>query len=116
MPPLKEDEPIADGETVRDCLITIRRGARLREWVAVVLQAVGPDPIVIKGLTECLAEPDPGVRDQATTLLCCFGPSARDAVSLLLPLLKHKHPGVHHAAAEALRKIDPEAAARAGVK
>jgi HEAT repeat protein len=114
VPPLKDDESIADGSSVRDWLRRLRSpvAAQSLERTALTLQVLGPDAVVVKGLAECLAEPDPEVRDQVTSSLCRFGPSAKDAVPLLLALLKHKHRGTRHSAAEALRAIDP----KAGVK
>jgi HEAT repeat protein len=44
-----------------------------------------------------------------------FGPAARSAVPLLLVALKDPIDEVRHGAAEALKKIDPAAAAKAGL-
>ncbi len=120
--PLKEDDPIAEGEPLCDWFKRLRtsKESRYPWWFQtcddVILQAVGPEPFILKGLTDCLVDPDLKVRDWALRTLCRFGPPARDAVPLLLPLLKHKHLGIRHAAAAALRTIDREAAARAGVR
>jgi hypothetical protein len=48
--------------------------------------------------------------------LAKFGAQARPAVPLLIALLNHPQQGIREAATNALKKIDPDAAANAGVK
>jgi HEAT repeat protein len=55
-------------------------------------------------------------RWKATQLLAEIGPSAKGAVPTLLLLSRHSSPGISMWIERALRKIDPEAAARVGVR
>jgi len=52
----------------------------------------------------------------AALVLGNIGPEAKDAVPVLERALKDQHAGVAGEAANALRRIDPETAAKAGVK
>ena len=77
-----------------------------------VLGKILPDarltiPVLVPGLDNASA----GARFRAAIVLGEYGPEARPAVSALLRVL-----ATNNAAATALKKIDPEAAARAGVK
>jgi HEAT repeat protein len=64
----------------------------------------------------CLkASPCATFRAQAALVLGEIGPDAKDAVPALRDALKDRNRGVRVAAAEALRKVDAEAAAKAGV-
>jgi HEAT repeat protein len=56
------------------------------------------------------------VRGAAACSLEAFGAEAKGAVPALLELLKDKDEYARGTAAEALEQIDPEAAAKAGVK
>jgi HEAT repeat protein len=66
---------------------------------------------VVPVLTTALNDPDAFVRRDAARALGDFGPEAAPAVPALLALHKDRDP-VRRAAAEALEKIDSEAAAR----
>lgn len=56
------------------------------------------------------------LNDEAAQALGNFGSLASSAVPKLVTLLKVPDKDLHHAVVEALKKIDPEAAAKAGVK
>jgi hypothetical protein len=70
---------------------------------------------VIPALTEALSDPHPSVRGNAATSLGNFGTNARMAVPQLLKLLQDTDRYPRERSAQMLRKIDPEAAAKAGV-
>lgn len=58
---------------------------------------------------------DPKVRDAAAQALCRIGPDAKAAVPALLTAAKDKNRLFHESVVMALRRIDPQAAAKAGV-
>jgi hypothetical protein len=72
-----------------------------------------PD-LVVPILLKSLNDPDPGVRGDAAFSVGAFG--ARQAIPTLLELLDDHLEWTREQAAEALKKIDPVAAAKAGVK
>jgi HEAT repeat protein len=55
-------------------------------------------------------------RDDAIRSLAKFGAQARPAVPILIGLLNDREKGIREAATNALREIDADAAAQAGVK
>ena len=59
---------------------------------------------------------DDAVNDEAATALGNFGSLAKGAVPKLIPMLKVKDNDAQKAARQALKKIDPQAAAKAGIK
>ncbi len=67
-------------------------------------------------LTEALRDPVLSVRANAAAGLGAFGTAAEQAVPALVEALKDRDTSMKQAAASSLRSIDPEAAARAGVK
>ncbi len=87
----------------------------------------GPE-IVVPALIEILTETNrtaasPGIAAEYTYLcgnaiysLGKFGPEARSAVPVLLPLLNDQTASIRRLTTNALNQIDPAAAARAGVK
>ncbi|MDB6066650.1 MAG: repeat-containing protein [Pedosphaera sp.] len=85
--------------------------------VEVALGRIHAQPgLVVPALLKCLSDPDFRVRRHAAYSLADFGADAKPAISALVELLQDKNAAVRQAAAEALPKIDPEAAAKAGVK
>jgi hypothetical protein len=84
----------------------------VRESAAISLGSIHAEPeVVIPALIACLGEDD--VNESVVTALAEFGAQARPAVPRILPLL-HSYDGeTQWAAAGALRKIDPDAYARA---
>lgn len=66
---------------------------------------------IVPALVESLRDSDAFVRRDAAHALAEFGSDARSAVPALLALQKDHEP-VRRAAAEALRRIDPDAAER----
>jgi len=71
--------------------------------------------VVVPALAEALKDPDTFVRRDAARALGEIGPAAKPALPALLSALQDKHAAVHKAAGEALRKIDADAAAKAGI-
>ncbi|HLH53706.1 MAG TPA: HEAT repeat domain-containing protein [Verrucomicrobiae bacterium] len=67
-------------------------------------------PLLIKGLE------DDDLREPAAEALGELGSLSKAAVPKLLLLFRVPDKDLHHAVAEALKKIDPEAAAQAGVR
>jgi HEAT repeat protein len=74
-----------------------------------------PD-LTVPALTKSLHDPIDVVRGVAATSLAAFGTDAKSAVPELIKLLADPSPFAREQAASALQKIDPEAAANAGVK
>lgn len=69
----------------------------------------------VPALIETLNAKEDWVRLHAARALRDMTPPPREAVPALTRLLKNEHSGVQQIAREALKKIDPEAAKRAGV-
>lgn len=88
--------------------------ASVRGSAAAALGEIRSNPdLVVPALINCLDDAD--MNDQAAEALGKFGAQANAAVPKLLPLL-HGDKEARHAAALALPDIDPEAAAKAGLK
>jgi HEAT repeat protein len=84
----------------------------VRETAAISLGNIHAEPdTVIPALTQCLG--DYGVNAKAVSALGQFGAAAKAAVPRVIILLQANDPETQWAAGEALRKIDPEAFARA---
>lgn len=74
---------------------------------------VNEAPTVAPALVTALRDENHYVRRDAARALGNFGPGVREAASApLAVLLKDDEPSVRKAAGEALRRIDPEAAAK----
>ena len=73
----------------------------------------GQPELVIPLLISCLDDDD--LNDEAAGALGKFGELAKAAVPQLIPMLKLPDKDANEAARTALKKIDPEAAAKAGV-
>ena len=73
-------------------------------------------PLVVPLLIKTLGDPDGSVRGSAACSLKVLGAEAKGAVPALLKSLKDEDEYARGTAAEALEQIDPEAAAKAGVK
>ena len=72
--------------------------------------------MIVPALRQALSDPDPSVRGNAATSLGAFGADAKDAVPEMLKLLDDPKTYPKQRSAEMVLKIDPEAAAKAGVK
>ncbi|OAI48646.1 hypothetical protein AYO44_06700 [Planctomycetaceae bacterium SCGC AG-212-F19] len=84
-------------------------------WLAVYSINRRFDPAkVVPGLSVILRDEHLPNRRWAAHALAAFGPNAKEAVPILLNALQEKD--FFEWAADALKKIDPEAAANAGVK
>jgi hypothetical protein len=74
------------------------------------------DSTAVPVLRALLQADHPRMRELAAFLLGCNGPQSVEAVAELVIALRDSDSGVCNEAAKALKKIDPEAAAKAGVK
>jgi HEAT repeat protein len=72
--------------------------------------------LVVPALTKFLKDPDREVRASTISSLELFGSDAKPAVSALVQSLNDQNGLVRKLAKSALKKIDPEAAAKAGLK
>jgi hypothetical protein len=98
---------------------TASPNARVRESAVMALAQVHDEPsMVVPALVKALSDTNAHVRSVAALGLEGIGRSggARQAVRALELLLDDPDGQVRHAAVEALKQIDPEAAAKAGVK
>jgi HEAT repeat protein len=109
------------GPAARDAVPALLRNATngdssLRWHASNALAAIGAEPgRVVPVLTNALQ--DENSRPSAAFALGEFGPSAKPAASLLIALLKSPQDRTDKSIyTNALKKIDPEAAAQAGVK
>jgi HEAT repeat protein len=96
---LKDAEVVKRRQAVREL------GARLAEAGRIV-----------PALTDALRDESGYVRHDAATTLGKFGGEARTAVPALVGALKDRERTVRTAAAAALKKVDPTAAAKAGIR
>jgi len=81
------------------------------------LGEIGEEPAqVVPVLIRCLGDGNNWVRTWALGALEGFGPAAKSAVPKLCEMLESTGEGIHSATWRALWKIDPEAAAKTGVK
>jgi HEAT repeat protein len=94
-------------------------GVRMSVVSAFAFWNVQRDVIVVE-LAQALRDPHPSVRGNAVSVLGNFGSAARPAVPEVLKLLSDNASYVRGTVADralqVLRRIDPEAAAQAGVK
>ena len=74
------------------------------------------DDVAVPALTKALHDPNGSVRFVACGSLSQLGEGAKHAVPVLVETLGDPVRDVQHRAADALRAIDPEAAAKAGVQ
>jgi HEAT repeat protein len=72
--------------------------------------------LVVPALSKCLSDTNNDVRTLAAQGLGWYGTEARQAVPALVPLLNDPYRLARVTATNALNAIDPEAAAKAGVK
>jgi hypothetical protein len=86
--------------------------------IAVIALAQGrhESSLVVPALSKCLSDANNAVRIFAAQGLGSYGAEARQAVPALVPLLSDPYVLARDTAAYALKQIDPEAAAKAGVK
>jgi HEAT repeat protein len=90
-------------------------GARISAAQALVQVQANPG-LVVPALMKCLKDSDSDVRVQAASALGQLGSAAKAAVPALVTLLNDPKYSVRLNAGDALKAIDPEAAAKAGVK
>ncbi len=76
----------------------------------------GQPELVVPKLVKLLHDPNYRLRWAATERLSDFGTNARAAVPFLIEMLKNQNPYGRKLATNALKAIDPEAAAKAGVR
>jgi HEAT repeat protein len=91
--------------------------AHVRAATANALKGIGPPArAAVPALRAALKDPDFRVRAAAANGLAAIGPGAQAATRALIEALKTPNEEVHLAAAEALKKIDQEAAKKAGIR
>jgi HEAT repeat protein len=89
----------------------------VRRNAVVALGQIKSEPaIVLPALANSLNDTDAYVRQSAIDSILNYGQAGRSTVPVLLKALDDQEPGVRELARFALMKIDPEAAAKAGVK
>jgi HEAT repeat protein len=89
----------------------------VREAAVIILSHSDVEPReVVPALTACLSDTNVVIRRAAAEGLGRFGTNALWAVPVLVPLLREPDRNVRRAARNAFKVIDPEAAAKAGVK
>jgi HEAT repeat protein len=106
------------GKTTADLITQLKAedaGLRL-ESVHALQEKVDESSTVVPALASALKDPDTYVRRDAARALGQFAESGAEAVPALLDALRDKEPSVRKAAATAFKKIDPAAAARAGIR
>ncbi len=84
--------------------------------VSALGQIHGQPETVLPLLTSCLEDPQSGMPDAAVESLGSFGPLSRPAWPKLIPLLKIRDKDMQRALKIALKEIDPEEAAKVGVR
>lgn len=88
-----------------------------RGGAAAALGHIRPnDKRVVPALRRSLADESSEVRTRAAAALGNYGPKARETVGALLKLLKDRDEATRLEAAKSLKKIDAEAARKAGVR
>ena len=88
-----------------------------RAAAAMALGHIHSDPgLVVPALIEMLRDPDVQLHAIAATAIGEFGNDGKPAVAPLNELLSQRNQDARKAATNALKAIDPEAAARAGLK
>jgi HEAT repeat protein len=109
------------GPTARDVLPELRRllpmgDLNMQRACAYVLWKVDRDKDAFTTFRTLMKNKKKDVRWNAITTIAILGADAKPFVPDLLVLLKDHSSTVRQAAASALKKIDPKAAAKAGVK
>lgn len=90
---------------------------RVRARAANALGMLGQQPdTVVPALTALLSDPDGWVRNMAALGLSLYGTRAKPAVPALVKMLAKPSPDFEFFGTNALKAIDPVAAAKAGVK
>jgi len=84
--------------------------------VSALGQIKGRPEVVIPLLTTCLSDPQDGVPEAAVESLGAFGALSRPAWPKLVPLLEVRDKDMQRALKIALKQIDPDEAAKVGVK
>jgi RNA polymerase sigma factor (sigma-70 family) len=101
-------------EALQDSEVRVR--LRAADALAQVDARTGIQAGIIPILIDILKNPDDQIAWQAPGILGAMGPEAASAVPDLISSARGTNRLVAHAAASALRRIDPAAAAQAGVK
>jgi HEAT repeat protein len=94
---------------------------QVRIWAALAMTKIAPnDPAVVPGLIEALKDREPNARHAAALSLGLIGidqPAAKQAATSLADVAKNDSmEEIRKAATAALKLIDPEAAAKAGLQ
>jgi HEAT repeat protein len=120
---LKKIAPEQAAAALTDVLTHDKQPLLVRFRVALALVDIGPGaksavPTLIESLRDAslLDSFGAGARNSACEALGKIGPDARDATPMLIVLIREKTRTEASSALEALKKIDPEAAAKHAVK
>jgi HEAT repeat protein len=107
------ERTIADWlEDLKDRRLIVARCSAAR-----ALAAMGPKAKeAVPALVQALSDPEPLVRDAAAAALGSIGAAATEAVPALIEALEDWNGFVRQAAAKALKMIDPDAAAKKGIR
>jgi hypothetical protein len=109
--------PVAADAVPRFVQATTHTNVYIRWSAILTLRAIHANPnLTVPVLTRSLRDPVDYVRRDAASALAAFGHDAKSAVPDLIKCLADPSPAVREQAAAALKTIDPEAAAKAGVK
>ena len=83
---------------------------RIREAAIMTLSAIGPEPGVVQGLAGVVSSEEPEVQGYILRVLGEFGTASKDAVGVLIELVKEGQGESPKLAVETLGKIGPDAA------
>ncbi|HWW02988.1 MAG TPA: HEAT repeat domain-containing protein [Candidatus Acidoferrum sp.] len=110
----------AAGRPAVPALLQALRENKSRRETALLCLALGKigkqEQAVKATLRATLSDKRPGVRSATADALAVMGGSAKDAVPALVRCLDDQDRDTRHSISNALKAIDPEAAAKAGVK
>jgi hypothetical protein len=96
---------------------TCSSNLQVRIWAVIALRSTNLQPsVVVPALEKLVSDTDTGIRQLAVLGLGEWGTNAERALPALVSSLSDPNINVRATATNSLKKIDPEAAAKAGVK
>ena len=110
------------GPNASGAVLSLLQGANdtnkfVRYYSILALRRINAQPaIVVPALMKALKDPDLSVRSGAVEALGAFGANAKLSIPSLIGFLEDGNADLRTCATNALLKIDPEAASKAGVK
>jgi HEAT repeat protein len=106
-----------EGRTLKSWSADLKHKDAMARWRAAGILAINGVPKeAIPDLIDCLKDPKYEVRWEACIALGKARQNARAAIPALIENLTYWHEGVRNAAGNTLKKIDLEAAIKAGVE